>query len=280
MEFINIRQGGMSVHEYSFKFTKLSKYSPSLVFDPRDERIRFVTGVIGWFLRKVLFSYAKWQNEHFPSYGTCPTCTRANRKSRNAKRARSFYGGSSKNRLEIEDKPRFKKLVSNQVPSNLPKARGDKVANQILKREELLVPTKKSKSNCGEYGKKQYGDCLVRTDKCFSCGKIVTRLGISLMCIVKWISSKRFKWSSKEEPFYALLSRGKQETSPNVVTNILKLLFINVYVSLDPSATLSFVTPLVAKKFDILPDILHDPFIVSTPVGESVVAKRVIEIFL
>ena len=40
-------------------------------------------------------------------------------------------------------------------------------------------------------------------------------------------------------------------------------------------STLSYVTPLVAKKFDILPDIWNEPFIVSTPVGELVVAKRV-----
>ena len=38
---------------------------------------------------------------------------RSKRKSRDAKRARTFVGGSSKNRLEIQDKPRFKKRVSN-----------------------------------------------------------------------------------------------------------------------------------------------------------------------
>ena len=38
---------------------------------------------------------------------------------------------------------------------------------------------------------------------------------------------------------------------------------------------MSFVTPLVAEKFDIFPDILHEPFIVSTLVDESIVAKRV-----
>ena len=43
--FINLLQGGMSVHEYSLKFTKLSKYAPSLVFDPRDEMSHFVMGV-------------------------------------------------------------------------------------------------------------------------------------------------------------------------------------------------------------------------------------------
>ena len=56
---------------------------------------------------------------------------------------------------------------------------------------------------------------------------------------------------------------------------MLKVFSIDVYSILDPDANLSFITPLVAKKFDILPDILHEPFIVSTQVGELVVAKRV-----
>ena len=37
--------------------------------------------------------------------------TRARRKSRDTKRARSFDGGATKNRLEIQEKPRFKKKV-------------------------------------------------------------------------------------------------------------------------------------------------------------------------
>ena len=61
---------------------------------------------------------------------------------------------------------------------------------------------------------------------------------------------------------------------------MLKVLSIEVYLLLDPDATLSFFTPQVATNFDILPDILHEPFIVSTPVGESVVAKRVYKNFL
>ena len=45
IEFINLLQGCMSVHEYSFKFTKLSKYALSLVSDPRDKISHFVLGV-------------------------------------------------------------------------------------------------------------------------------------------------------------------------------------------------------------------------------------------
>lgn len=44
-EFINLRQGGMSVQEYSLKFIKLSKYASSSVSNPRDEMSHFVTSV-------------------------------------------------------------------------------------------------------------------------------------------------------------------------------------------------------------------------------------------
>ena len=56
---------------------------------------------------------------------------------------------------------------------------------------------------------------------------------------------------------------------------MLKLFSIDIYALLDPSFTLYFVTLLLAKKFDIFPDILHETSIVSIPVGESLVAKRV-----
>ena len=49
VEFINLRQGEMSVHEYYLKFTKFSKYVPSLVSDPRYEMSRFVMGVLNNF---------------------------------------------------------------------------------------------------------------------------------------------------------------------------------------------------------------------------------------
>ena len=72
----------------------------------------------------------------------------------------------------------------------------------------------------------------------------------------------------KKNHFYTLRCRGEQETTPDMVTDMLKHFTIDVYALVDPGATLSFFTPLIAKKFDILRDILHEPFIVSTLVGE------------
>ena len=63
--------------------------------------------------------------------------------------------------------------------------------------------------------------------------------------------------------------------SPDVVTGMLQVFSIIVYALLDVDATLSFVTPLVAMKFDVLPDVLIEPFSVTTLVGYSVITKRV-----
>ena len=59
---------------------------------------------------------------------------RAKRKNRDVNRARSFDDFSSKNMLEIQYKPRFKKWVSNQVPSKFPKASGGRVSNPKFKK--------------------------------------------------------------------------------------------------------------------------------------------------
>ena len=118
------------------------------------------------------------------------------------------------------------------------------------------------------------------TDNCFGCGKSGHKVRDcpNVRGQDKGSGKAQASGSSdapKKNRFYALRSKGEQETSPDVVTGMLKVFSIDAYALLDPGATLSFVTPLVAKCFEILPDFLHEPFIVSTLVGDSVVAKRV-----
>lgn len=43
--FINLNQGKISMGEYSLKFTKLSKYTPFIVADPRDRMNKSIFGV-------------------------------------------------------------------------------------------------------------------------------------------------------------------------------------------------------------------------------------------
>ena len=88
-------------------------------------------------------------------------------------------------------------------------------------------------------------------------------------------SSFPSSYAPKMNRFYALHSRGEQHKSPDVVTRMLQVFYINVYALIDLSAGLSYVTPLVAKKFNNLSDVLVEPFLVTTPVGHSIVSRRV-----
>ena len=67
----------------------------------------------------------------------------------------------------------------------------------------------------------------------------------------------------------------EQEKSTNVFTGTLHVFSYPVYALLDPGSTLSFVTPLVANKLDLLPEILHEPFPVSNLIGDSIRVERV-----
>ncbi|XP_070005951.1 uncharacterized protein [Nicotiana sylvestris] len=69
--------------------------------------------------------------------------------------------------------------------------------------------------------------------------------------------------------------RQTAEASPNVVTGILTVQSHDVYALIDHGSTLSYVTPFVAMEFGIEPEQRHEPFSVSTLVGESILAARV-----
>ncbi|XP_070010253.1 uncharacterized protein [Nicotiana sylvestris] len=75
--------------------------------------------------------------------------------------------------------------------------------------------------------------------------------------------------------FYAMSGRQTVDASPYIITGILTVQSDDVYALIDPGSTLSYVTPFVAMGFGIEPDQLHEPFLVSTPVGEFITAARV-----
>ena len=70
----------------------------------------------------------------------------------------------------------------------------------------------------------------------------------------------------------------KREKFADAVTTMLQVFSTSLYTLLDPGSTLSFVTPLFALTFDILPEVVHDPIVVSTPLGEIGRTDRVYKI--
>ena len=56
---------------------------------------------------------------------------------------------------------------------------------------------------------------------------------------------------------------------------MLRVFDLHVYAFSDPGATLSFVTPYIVVQFTVCPETLSEPFSVSTPVGDPVIARRI-----
>lgn len=52
---------------------------------------------------------------------------------------------------------------------------------------------------------------------------------------------------------YDFLARQDQEYYPDVVSNVVRVINLDVYGFLDPGTTLSFVTPHIEVKFDVIP---------------------------
>ncbi|XP_070009841.1 uncharacterized protein [Nicotiana sylvestris] len=65
------------------------------------------------------------------------------------------------------------------------------------------------------------------------------------------------------------------EASIDIVIGILTIQSHDMYALIDLGSTLSYVIPFVVMEFGIEPDQLHEPFSVSTPVGEYITVARV-----
>ena len=144
---------------------------------------------------------------------------------------------------KFQNKPRFKKRLSNQFPSNLPKAREDRASNPKYQNERgTSSPSKKP--SCGKCGKKHWGEFLVEMENFFGHDKNGNKVRDCYNVKGQDNGSGHTNGSnadaSKKNHFYSLWSWGEQESSPNVVTGMLQVFSINVYSLLDPGATLSF----------------------------------------
>ncbi|WMV50567.1 hypothetical protein MTR67_043952 [Solanum verrucosum] len=101
--------------------------------------------------------------------------------------------------------------------------------------------------NCAKCRRKHEGECLAGSNACFSCGKIDHKIRHcpSIARDEGDIHRKAQPYPSfgpsgsgtnapKQNRFYALQTRGEQESSPDVVTDMLKVFQLDVYDLLDP----------------------------------------------
>lgn len=61
---------------------------------------------------------------------------------------------------------------------------------------------------------------------------------------------------------------------------MLQVFSISVLILLDRGSNLSFATPLVAIEFNVLPYVLMEPLLVTTPMGDSSLVEDSLEVVL
>uniref|UniRef100_M1DRV3 Polyprotein n=1 Tax=Solanum tuberosum TaxID=4113 RepID=M1DRV3_SOLTU len=165
------------------------------------------------------------------------------------KRARTGEGNFSNAKSDGQGRQRFKQRFSYQGSSSTPRVDKDKDSVSNPKPQGgNSGGSYVARPNCAKCGRKHEGKCLVGSDGCYGCGKSSHNMRDCLVLMDKGREVKQTPPSCsnsnarKQNRFYALHSR-------------------------DPGATLSFVISFVAMKFEILPEVLIEPFSVSTPVG-------------
>ncbi|XP_049349486.1 uncharacterized protein LOC125814080 [Solanum verrucosum] len=229
-EFINLHQRDMSVKEYGLKFTKLCKHAPTLVSVSRATMNKFVMGVFDLVVNECRSDML------IPSMDISRLMVHAelieeqnfNQVGRELKRSRADDGKSSKIRIEIQDKPKFKKKFSNQGPPNTAKVNKGKVSTPKPQEARGGGPSVE-KPICTNCGRKHEGKCLVGTGNCYGCGKSGHMWRDCPILKAQGRENAQAQASGpnpnapKKNHFYVLQSRGDQERSSNVVTGMLQI---------------------------------------------------------
>ncbi|XP_069150509.1 uncharacterized protein [Solanum lycopersicum] len=289
-EFINLKQGSMTVREYSLKFVKLSRYATPLVSTSREEMSRFLTGINGDLEEdcRAAMLHDNMDLSRLMMHVQQVEDSRKRRGVRDVRRPRPqdqagpSHGGH-RNNFGVREQPKFKKgqqSAGNSDPQRNTTPRGGRPEPKRGNGGEMQRPRK----TCTKCGRMHLGECRQGTNACFGCGK-------SGHMVIDCPQNRGQAGGNaqprptphnaaaaeppKRNRFYALKGREEQEKSADVVTGMLQVFSTSVYALLDPGSTLSFVTPLLALTFEILPEILHDPIVVSTPLGENVRTDRV-----
>ena len=142
--------------------------------------------------------------------------------------------------------------------------------------------SQRERTPCGKCGHSHGGDCMISSNACYGCdksGHMIWDCQHVKNQAKADTHPQRNSTAAAEPPksyrFYYLKGRKEQQKSANVVTSNLHVFSFPVYALFDHGSTLSFVTPLVSSKLDLIREIWHEAFLVSTPIGDMSRAERV-----
>ncbi|XP_049405070.1 uncharacterized protein LOC125868479 [Solanum stenotomum] len=242
-QFLNLHQEGMSVREYSLQFNSLSRYAPNVVATMEDRVHRYVDRLDS------------------PARPSFPYSTASAPPQFQGPRGKQFRQKSESQGSRTIGYPEQGSTSQSMPPRQPCKQCGRSHLGHLMR----------------DCPKSRMGDIAQPTGSAVASSSSVPYLGRGLQVPTGRGRGVRGAASSSrvQNRTYALGSRQNLEASPDVVTGTLFIFSHNVYELIDPGSTLSYITPLVDGKLKRTPKLLNKPFQVSTPTGESIIARRV-----
>nr|XP_009804611.1 PREDICTED: uncharacterized protein LOC104249812 [Nicotiana sylvestris] len=144
---------------------------------------------------------------------------------------------------------------------------------------------------CQTCGRSHLGQCRVLTGECFRCGQLGHHLSdcpqpprnfnqASIQSTAPTQTTRNTSGATgignrgRGAGDRATVNQG-QGNPGRVVTGILSVYSFDALALIDPGSTHSYVSSYFTLRFSRQPEILNDPFLVATPVGESLLAEYV-----
>ena len=301
-EFIDLKQGNMSVAEYGLKFTQLSVYAMNLVSTEEEKCQKYEEG-LHYDIRSKLTSY------DLESFSRLTAAAIRAEKLVNERRAffaaRSESGKRAGKRKEHLDSSSASKKKDNKGGFSSYKKDGTVSSSQTGQGQRQ---TTEQKPQCQTCGRPHSGECRMLTGGCYYCGDkghrvrdCPRRSGVSQTGTEPTVQGSRAsgtqpgrgrgrgqasgstQYQGRQEPQSQPVGQARvfamtpQEAAaaPHVITGTVSLYDMPVYVLIDPGSTHSFVSPLIASSLHVKSELLGNQLAVRTPVGQVVSVQTV-----
>ncbi|XP_070036414.1 uncharacterized protein [Nicotiana tomentosiformis] len=267
-QFLSLKQGDMSVRDYSHKFNSLARYAPDIVRTMRTRVHHYVDGFGDHLIRDCRVASLSDDVDISRIQAFAQTTEDLSRRIRDtrrdreqSKRARTM---GSYREPRVDFRPPLHRYPPQSAGSFPPQMQGQ--------RFDHYIQSGPGQSSGQPEGRRQERSAQMRqlTPPCTQCGPQSTQgrgRGRG--------GGDTSGSSGGQNRFYALTGRQDSEASPDVVSGILTIHSHAIYALMDPGSTFSYITPFIAGKLDMRSELLPQPVEVSTPVGDSIVANHV-----
>ncbi|XP_070028866.1 uncharacterized protein [Nicotiana sylvestris] len=273
IEFEQLKQGNKSVQEYCMEFIWLAKHAPHMVKTEKAKIHRFVDG-LAYHIKDTTSAAAVGMTVFSSIVGFTKHLEKDRQQRREEKehnkKARTWgrsNGASSGGGRETSNKESLAlALFSHQSGGGFP--------SNIL----IVMETSLAKIKILGYHPHIARVMLnnTHTNKVFVehvSGNIQTMHGAGK-------GAYRVTQRGGQPRLFSTLDHQSAEASAEVITGILLVCSHNAYAIMDPGSTFSYVTPYFVINLGLEPEQLSEPFLVSTPVGESIKVTRVYRGFI